>query len=562
MNGEGFVRAFAVASIHGALFVLAIGLLALACRRLPAWVRAWFWWIACAQFLVRLFLTVPIPVPAAPPGSEAPIRSEVVRETILSASSPFRRLPPEVPSRSPAPGEILAVLWAIGVAVGVGVSGRRLIGAHRLVREAVAVEESPAVRILAELTGPGRRMPRLLQSSTVKCPLLTGYLRPAIVIPAGFAAAHAPEEVRMALAHEVAHLRRRDQWLALVVTGVQILFFFHPFVWLAAREASLSREEACDVEALRLSGADPAAYAHFLVKSAQGRTPVAALGAAYGYRNLRRRITMLKIVNPSAQAPRTHLWKMLIAAGIGAALPWTVVAQTAPKPAAEKPAVVRSAAPAPASPSAKPSKVKPAQRANRAAKPSKAGMPATGIAPAKAKPADSVAAFRSRTAVPAADVAAVTEAQPARAVPAVEQALERAVPSPNAAPAEDATAAAASSVDPTQAIAHQTRSVFEISIDPSSGQAPMARKATVKLVRADLEASLVKLLNDSGNNFVIKGRILPESISCGFTDMPVQDVLMAILQGSEQNLTFRYQGDVLFILPGEPEATATPAAKG
>ena len=69
----------------------------------------------------------------------------------------------------------------------------------------------------------------------------------------------------MALAHELAHLRRGDLWLGWVPALAEALLFFHPLVRRAAREYALAREEACDAEALRLTGAEPGDYGQLLL---------------------------------------------------------------------------------------------------------------------------------------------------------------------------------------------------------------------------------------------------------------------------------------------------------
>ena len=58
------------------------------------------------------------------------------------------------------------------------------------------------------------------------------------MLPTGFCEEHHRDDVQMALAHELAHLKRRDLWLAGVPMLTQTLFFFHPLAWLAIRESA------------------------------------------------------------------------------------------------------------------------------------------------------------------------------------------------------------------------------------------------------------------------------------------------------------------------------------
>src|SRR5207249_4123696 len=109
-------------------------------------------------------------------------------------------------------------------------------------------------------------LPQILESDDVTSPMVVNPFRPAVLLPPGFAESLTPNEARMALAHEIAHIRRRDLWLAWVPALVQVLFFFLPPAWLACREWSTAREAACDDEALEATGAATADYSRLLLK--------------------------------------------------------------------------------------------------------------------------------------------------------------------------------------------------------------------------------------------------------------------------------------------------------
>jgi Zn-dependent protease with chaperone function len=65
-------------------------------------------------------------------------------------------------------------------------------------------------------------------------PCATGLVRGRVLVPREFAAGVAPDERALVLLHEYAHVQRRDPLRALAVVTVQVLFWFHPIVWLAA----------------------------------------------------------------------------------------------------------------------------------------------------------------------------------------------------------------------------------------------------------------------------------------------------------------------------------------
>lgn len=104
---------------------------------------------------------------------------------------------------------------------------------------------------------------RRLDGEGLVTPITVGWLRPSIILPAGWREWPA-EQLRAVMAHEEEHARRRDplvQWLALFNRAV---FCFHPLAWwLEKRLAGLS-EEACD-DAVLMNGHDPLEYSEFLL---------------------------------------------------------------------------------------------------------------------------------------------------------------------------------------------------------------------------------------------------------------------------------------------------------
>jgi hypothetical protein len=162
--------------------------------------------------------------------------------------------------------------------------------------------------------------------------MLIGWLNPTIVLPSKYAEQNSPTEVRMAIAHEVTHVRRRHHAFGMVEFLTQVAFYYHPLSWLACQEAALAREEVCDLEVLRLTGQSPSSYARLLLKSVQSGAPVAALGVAFGYRDLRRRINMLTTPSTSRFAAHRRGWTTLVVLIALASLPWQIVAQTKHSP--------------------------------------------------------------------------------------------------------------------------------------------------------------------------------------------------------------------------------------
>ncbi len=113
-----------------------------------------------------------------------------------------------------------------------------------------------------------RRQVKLCVSGEVAVPAAVGFFRPAIVFPAGLLSKLSVEETRIILLHELAHLRRWDDWTNLAQKVVKALLFFHPAVWWIENRLTLEREMACDDLVLEQT-VSPGAYAASLISFAE-----------------------------------------------------------------------------------------------------------------------------------------------------------------------------------------------------------------------------------------------------------------------------------------------------
>lgn len=111
-----------------------------------------------------------------------------------------------------------------------------------------------------------RGVPPILISSRVKGPLVAGVWRTAVLLPAG-AETWTVGRRRAVLAHEAAHIRRRDPLILLAAQITTALYWFHPLCWFAAARLRAESERACDDAALRI-GLRPSGYAGHLLELA------------------------------------------------------------------------------------------------------------------------------------------------------------------------------------------------------------------------------------------------------------------------------------------------------
>jgi hypothetical protein len=152
----------------------------------------------------------------------------------------------------------------------------------------------------------------VLVSERLEVPTAIGFRNPAVIFPAWMLESTPAEELKYILLHELAHLRRRDDWTNLAQKVLKALLFFLPSVWWIERRLSLDREMACDDAVLEHSGS-PRGYAECLARVAERsflRRQFALAQSAVGrVRQLTERVTM--ILDPDR--PRaTQLWKPAI----------------------------------------------------------------------------------------------------------------------------------------------------------------------------------------------------------------------------------------------------------
>ena len=108
----------------------------------------------------------------------------------------------------------------------------------------------------------------LCVSDRVSVPTAVGLFRAAVVLPPWTLAELSADDLNSVLVHELAHLRRRDDWTNLLQKLVRAVFFFHPAVWWIENRLSLEREMACDEHVLANTN-DAHAYAECLVSLAE-----------------------------------------------------------------------------------------------------------------------------------------------------------------------------------------------------------------------------------------------------------------------------------------------------
>jgi len=262
------------------LFAGVIAILALAVRHNRARLRYGLWLAASVKFFV------PFAALAAAGGllewrqAPAAIRSVVASPGVRDVSAPFAAMwmDPTPMATAAAPPQWLAPIvftaWACGFAAIV----LRRVRQWREIRAAVrgSTPFADATPVPAGI--------EIRTASTVLEPGVVGVCRPVILLPEGIEAYLAADQFAAVLAHELCHVRRRDNLTAAMHMLVEAVFWFHPLVWWIGARLVITREQACDEHVVAETAA-PIVYAEGIVSVCRhyAETPhmaVAGVGGA------------------------------------------------------------------------------------------------------------------------------------------------------------------------------------------------------------------------------------------------------------------------------------------
>lgn len=114
------------------------------------------------------------------------------------------------------------------------------------------------------------RLVALAESPAIKSPMVIGYLKPVILVPAGMLTGLTTEQLETIFVHELAHIKRHDYLINLIQSFLETVFFFNPFVWILSSIVRKEREYCCDDLVVQHHG-DSRAYAYALTNLAEAR---------------------------------------------------------------------------------------------------------------------------------------------------------------------------------------------------------------------------------------------------------------------------------------------------
>lgn len=230
------------------LFAIAAGLLTLAFRKNRAQVRYWLWLTASLKFFVPFALLINLGSHLGWAPAARKIATPAVSFAVEYVTQPF----PDGLTLVPSPVHrdwtfvVVVALWAAGFVAIALIRLRLWLRVGAAVRSSVALDIPASVEI--------RSAPGLLEPGVV------GLWQPILLLPEGIVERLTATELEAVLAHELCHVRRRDNLFAALHMMAEAAFWFHPLVWRIGARLLEERERACDESVLSL-GNQPRVYA-------------------------------------------------------------------------------------------------------------------------------------------------------------------------------------------------------------------------------------------------------------------------------------------------------------
>lgn len=300
--------------------------------------RCWLWRLAYLKLILSLLWLPALPLPLLPAPTLPETSATTWAADLSGSSAAFHSMREISPPANAALFRIelgLLTAWLVGVGSGVLRTAHEWQAARGLKRQC-APETDPQIQAqfeeLCQRLGL-RWRPQLRIAEGAGSPLLLGGGEPTVVLPSLLCERSALPELRLMLAHELAHLKRGDLWWCWLPTLAQNLFFFHPLVWKANREWRIAQEIACDELALIITEAPAGDYGTALLKVAAQCRPnaqpgLAAVSADEFPQTLKRRLMAMKTRRPTSRRREITTGVMLALLGGILLVPWRVVAQS------------------------------------------------------------------------------------------------------------------------------------------------------------------------------------------------------------------------------------------
>lgn len=179
---------------------------------------------------------------------------------------------------------LLVELWLLGVALfSLRSAGGFVLLERQRRRQSVIVKDwvLEICHTLQDRLGIIRAI-QYCESTVLQAPAVIGWFRPIVFLPVSALTGLSEAQLRLVIAHELAHIQRLDAFVNLFQVCMETLLFYHPAIWWLNRRIREEREHCCDETAVALCG-NAVEYARALTMMEEWRSaPVFAMAANRG----------------------------------------------------------------------------------------------------------------------------------------------------------------------------------------------------------------------------------------------------------------------------------------
>lgn len=294
-------------SISASWLILAVLILRLVLKKAPKWVNVLLWGIVAVRLICPLSFesalslipsseTIPLDIEmAAKPtiDSGVPAINSVVNPVLSSFAPPQHVLTSANPLQIWIP--ILNIIWLIGVGA-------------LLLYTAVSYW-----RLCRKVDTAVRYKGNIFQSENVSSPFVLGIIKPRIYLPFNMNG----QDLEHVVAHEQAHIRRKDHWWKPLGFLLLTIHWFNPLMWLAYVLLCRDIELACDEKVIKELGNEQRAdYMQALVACSVNRRMIAACPLAFGEVGVKERVK--SVMNYKKPAFWVIIIAVIICVGVAA----------------------------------------------------------------------------------------------------------------------------------------------------------------------------------------------------------------------------------------------------
>jgi len=331
--------------IQSTLCAVVAALLAFTLRGNRAETRYWIWLAASLKFLIpfSLFLELGSRLSEQFPAAGAPQLTLFIDYLGYQAAPAMNPIPASfrasIHEAAEAPlAAILLSVWFCGFAAVIISALWRWHRMRSVLKTSVAFPDGSELQTLLRVQQRAgvRGDIRLTIASSTWEPGVFGIFRPVLLLPAGVSDYLDPAQLEAILAHEIIHIRRRDNLLAALQMSVEALFWFHPLVWWLGARLLTERERACDEEVLRL-GSEPETYAEGILRVCKLclASPLPCVSGITGS-DLKRRIEQIMSHNGCPTLDRARRLLLTCVASATVLIPVAIGLLSAPGSAAQQ----------------------------------------------------------------------------------------------------------------------------------------------------------------------------------------------------------------------------------